>query len=291
MQFASLPVVKGVRNRFFTVLSQLAVVSILSMLSMTVAAQVAFEPDAKELKFWNDHEPDSGMQVNHEPWQELLNKYVNDAHPSGINRFDYSAVSNVDRQALKDYLEYLQLLEPRQLNLEEAKAYWLNLYNAILVDNIVDVVQSTPIKSVREIKSGAFRAWPWTRDAVEILFKRLSLNEIEHNIIRPIYQDPRVHYVLAKGSLGGGGLLKTAFNGENNEVLLKQAEKKFLNHSRAISISANGSVQLSAIFEWYASDFAASNAELMAYFAEHVTYDIPQTKKIKYQYDWTLNRP
>lgn len=262
-------------------------------LACLVNAQEAIEPEAKALKFWNDYEPESIMQVNHGQWQELLTKYLDDQHPSGINRFDYALVNASDRQALKSYLDYLQLLEPRQLNEQEAKAYWLNLYNAVLVDDIIDAYQSSPIDSVRELRAGRFRPWPWTRDAVELLLQKLSLSDIEHNIIRPIFKDSRVHFVLAKGSLGGGSLLKTAFNGDNNEELLAQAEKDYLNHPRGVLVDGSGVAKLSSIFEWYAADFANNQNELIAYISEHVSEDVKASlllvKQLQYDYDWSLN--
>jgi hypothetical protein len=258
-----------------------------------VIAQEALEPNAKDLKFWNDYESGSTMQVNHDEWQGLLDRYLDDAHPSGINRFDYSAVSDVDQQVLKNYLDYLQLLEPRQLNMEEAKAYWLNLYNAVLVDDILDESAGGLIDSVREIRAGRFKPWPWTRDAVEVVFQKMSLNDIEHNIIRPVFSDPRVHYVLSKGSLGGGNLLKTAFTGENNEELLSTAEKDFLNHPRAVFVRGIGETRLNSIFEWYAVDFGATEEQIMAYISENVSEEtkvsLLLTKSVSYDYDWALN--
>ena len=259
----------------------------------TANAQEALEPNPKQLKFWNDYEPESVMQVNHDDWQGLLNKYVDDAHPSGINRFDYAAVSEDDHQVLKNYLNYLQLLEPRQLNLEESKAYWLNLYNATLVDDILDEYTDDRIESVREIRSGRFKPWPWTRGAVEVVFQKQSLNDIEHNIIRPVFSDPRVHYVLAKGSLGGGSLLKTAFTGENIEELLSAAERDFLNHPRAVFVNAIGEARLNSIFDWYAADFGQTEDEIIAYIAENVSEEnkvsLLLIKNIRYDYDWSLN--
>jgi hypothetical protein len=202
-------------------------------------------------------------------------------------------VSEDDHQVLKNYLNYLQLLEPRQLNLEESKAYWLNLYNAILVDDILDEYTDDPIESVREIRSGRFKPWPWTRGAVEVVFQKQSLNDIEHNVIRPVFSDPRVHYVLAKGSLGGGSLLKTAFTGENIEELLSAAERDFLNHPRAVFVNAIGEARLNSIFDWYAADFGQTEDEIIAYIAENVSEEnkvsLLLIKNIRYDYDWSLN--
>lgn len=293
MQTVILPVFNVGKYRFFKFAGRVFTLLVLLCVASFAVAQEGVEPNSKQLKFWNDYEPESIMQVNHDSWQEILNLYVSDNHPSGINRFDYASVSSADRQKIKNYLDYLQLLEPRQLNYEEAKAYWINLYNAILVDDVLDAFESEPISTVRDLRSGAFRPWPWSREAVEVLLQKLSLSGIENNIIRPVLKDRRIHFVLAKASLGGGSLLKTAFNGENNEELLNKAEKGYLNHPRGVLVAADGTVRLSSIFEWFAKDFASDQSQLLSYISEHVSEEnkaqLLRATNISYAYDWALN--
>jgi len=250
---------------------------------------------AQSIKFWNDSEPESVINVNHEPWQALLTKYVNDTDPSGINRFNYAAVTSVDLQRLVDYLDYLQKLEPRQLNPAEQLAYWVNLYNAKIAQLVVQTFdENDPVSSIRQLRSGVFTPGPWKREALKIVFQDLSLDDIEHGILRPNFQDFRIHYVLNSASLGCPNLLKTALNGENNEILLEKAEQDYLNHERAVKIE-DGDLVLSAMFDWYSGDFAENKQALLDYLKGKVSPElasaITTNVTTRFDYDWSLNSP
>jgi len=157
------------------------VVTFVLLLFLLVSATLLFAlsveaaPKAKLIEFWDDSEPASRMQVNHDSWQEILTAYVDDQHPSGINRVNYSEITAADALKLKNYLKYLETHEPRQLNSEEAKAYWINLYNAMLVDKIVDAYQSGSNRAVRRLLRGSLRTSSWDRDAAEVVFQSISL--------------------------------------------------------------------------------------------------------------------
>ena len=97
-------------------------------------------PESVLIEYWDDREANSTMRFDHDAWQSILNKYVNDKHPSGINRFAYSNVSDVDRIKLNNYLAYLQSFDPRQHTSDEQYAYWINLYNAQTVSLVIDRV-------------------------------------------------------------------------------------------------------------------------------------------------------
>lgn len=251
--------------------------------------------EANSIKFWNDSEADSRINVNHDPWQSLLTKYVNESHPSGINRFDYAAVTEVDLQRLVDYLDYLQKLEPRQLNKAEQLAFWVNLYNAKVVELVIQSYQGgDPVSSVRQLRSGVFTPGPWKRESLKIVFQDMSLDDIEHGILRPHFGDFRIHYVLNNASLGCPNLPKIALDGENNEALLSEAEQGYLKHSRALRIEDDELV-LSTLFDWYSSDFADSKQGLFDYLKAKVAPDLAAginvDVKTRFEYDWALNAP
>ena len=251
-------------------------------------------PSAELIDFWNDHEVKSTMAVNHEVWQSLLDKYLDDQHASGINRFNYAAVTAVDRARLNDYLKYLQSNEPRQLNLSEQKAFWINLYNAKTVALVIKGVQSDNIESIREIKSGFFRPGPWQLENMQIAQQKLSLNDIEHGILRPIFNDKRIHYVLNCASLGCPNLLKTAFTISNTEALMEKAQEDFLSHPRAARMHRSELI-LSQIFDWYGSDFAQDLDGLIAYLKPFLKADtaagLGSRTGVEFEYDWGLNKP
>ena len=267
---------------------------LLLMVSCFVYSYAHAQSSAKLISFWDDREDSSALKVNHSRWQEILTKYVDDQHPSGINRFDYANVSSADEQSLGEYLEYLQSFEPRQFNNKEQLAYWLNLYNAMCVYLVLSE-GGAKLNSIQRIGGGMFRSnGPWREKVFSIVEQKLSLNNIENGILRPIWQDHRIHYALNKASLGGPSLLKTAFTHDNLEELLDVAEKQFINHPRAVSIE-NGKLTLSEIYNWYALDFATNFQDLMSYLAGYAEPDLAahlqNMNAAKYQYDWALNKP
>ncbi|MFT5573081.1 MAG: hypothetical protein ACI9FR_002014 [Cryomorphaceae bacterium] len=254
----------------------------------------AAAPDAVRIDFWNDSEPQSTIKVNHSVWQSVLDKYLDDKHPSGINRFDYLAVSQVDRALLDDYLNYLQQMEPRQLSIAEQKPFWINLYNAKTVEVVLRRLQSDSITSIRQIRSGIFTPGPWKNKLLTLSRQEISLDDIEHGILRPNFNDRRIHYALNCAALGCPSLLKTAFTSENTEQLLAFAERSFLSHPRAARIQ-DSELVLSSLFDWYASDFAYNPNELLAYIKKFTSAEtskiFSQQPETRFEYDWALNKP
>lgn len=247
---------------------------------------------SKLIEFWDDREESSPIKVNHSAWQSILDRYLDDQHPSGINRFDYYGVSSVDRQRLQDYLDYLQLLEPRQFNTAEQKAYWINLFNATVVALVIG--NGEEVSSIRLIRTSFRRPFPWQREVLEVLTKKLNLDNIQNGIIRPIYKDSRMHYALHKGALGSPNLLKQAFTADNLDALLDKAATEFVNHPRAVSRNGNNIV-LSTLYESYADDFSADQGSLISYLSTllkpELAEQLEQFDQINFAYDWDLNRP
>lgn len=258
-----------------------------------IGAAIA-EPQAKLIEFWNDFEDESGISINHASWQEILDEYLNDEHSSGINRFDYERVSDEDHSKLEAYLVYLQRFDPRQFNRDEAKAYWINLYNAGVVELVIDANKSESFDSIRELRSGMFSAGPWKREAFVVNLQSMTLDDVQHGVIRPLWQDHRTHYVLTKASLGGANLPKTALTRDNIEQLLQIAEKEYLSHPRAVRVD-NDQIILSSLFSWYADDFAEDNAMFLEYLRSNVPVNLVTPLSVagdtRFEYDWGLNKP
>ena len=262
-------------------------------LLLAIFSALATAAPAAELNpFWDDREEESKLLVDHSAWQLFLSKYVDDQHASGINRVDYFAVTASDLNSIEKYLEYLQSLDPRQLNGLEQKAYWINVYNATTV--LLILQEDDSLQSIRQIKSGFFTPGPWQRKILNITLQSLSLDDIEHQILRPIWQDNRIHYVVNCASLGCPNLLKTAFTAANVESLLDRAAKEFINHPRAVS-RINGKLKLSSIFDWYSDDFGGGlvglNAHLKKYANAETILLMDPFSRPTYDYDWSLNRP
>jgi len=123
----------------------------------------------------------------------------------------------------------------------------------------------------------------------------LSLNDIEHRILRPIWQDPRIHYAVNCASFSCPNLRGTAFTAGNLEAILDQAARSYVNSRRGVAL-AGGRLTLSSIYDWYASDFGRNEAEILAHLRQYAKPELASQLaafkgRINYAYDWSLNEP
>lgn len=253
-------------------------------------AEAAPEPDL--WPHWLAHNPTSSCQVDHSRWGRFLQRYLDDTHPSGINRVRYVAVTTEDKKHLQEYLDSLQGISVSDLRRLEQKAYGINLYNALTVKVILD---HYPVKSIREIdiSPGWFSNGPWDAKLVQIEGKKLSLNDIEHRILRPIWEDSRIHYGVNCASLSCPNLLKEPFTAENTYALLEYNANAYINHPRGMSITDDEAV-ISSIYDWFQEDFGGNEKgvrhHLLKYSdTEHRKYLESDNIRIKYIYNWNLN--
>ena len=152
-------------------------------------------PDADLWARWTAHNPDSAQSLSHAAWQDFLDRYRQEGQGGQVARVDYGGVDAQGRQILSDYLSDLSAVVPAQLNRAEQFAYWVNLYNALTVDLVLD---AWPVESIKDIdlSPGFFASGPWDADLISVAGEKLTLNDIEHRILRPIWRDARVHYVI-----------------------------------------------------------------------------------------------
>ncbi|HLN86070.1 MAG TPA: DUF547 domain-containing protein, partial [Candidatus Limnocylindrales bacterium] len=181
---------------------------LLAVLVGSNLAQAA--PKAELWPRWQKHDPASQQKIDHGAWDRFLKQYVVVPHPSGINRVRYQAVNPDDQKALKSYLQTLQAQAISNYNRNEQKAYWINLYNALTVDLIIS---RFPVESIRDINisPGLLVRGPWGAKLLTIEGEKLSLDDIEHRILRSIWRDQRVHYALNWASLGSPNLQPVAY--------------------------------------------------------------------------------
>ena len=262
------------------------------ILSMLLSPVLLAAPSAQYWAYWDSSNEGSYRSINHSEWDSILSRYVVTQHASGINRFRYGDVSKADRKRLQSYLAAMASVDPRQYRKLEQKAYWMNLYNALTVNL---VIEHYPIKSVQDIKGRGFSKGPWNTSLVTIARQELSLNDIEHRILRPIWKDHKILFGLACASLGCPNLQTQAFTAENHGRLLKQTGRDFVNHQRGVSLS-KGKLEASSIFDWYQADFAKSEKSLLKVFAHYsddrqALYLLGFSGNIKFHHDWTLNAP
>ena len=234
--------------------------------------------------------PNSFVAVDHSAWNAFLAKYVA-PDSQGLTRVCYRNVSSADYQNLLCYLQQLQSIDVRQLNRSEQLAYWFNLYNA---RTIAVVLENYPIRSVRQIKE-KFTDFVGPFDdegAVVVLGKSLSLNDIESGVIRPIFNDPRIHYALNCASYGCPNLATTAWQSHDIDARLNNAAYEYINSGRAVKTGILG-LRTSKIYKWYAGDFGGE-AGVLNHLRQYANGDTlqrlnGQTSIRGYFYDWSLN--
>ncbi|MFC1845193.1 DUF547 domain-containing protein [Thermodesulfobacteriota bacterium] len=242
---------------------------------------------------WQKHDPGSLIVVDHSDWDLILQRYVKTSRPSGINRLQYSSVREKDRNILKRYLRKMQAVNVSSLNRSEQKAFWINLYNGLTVNIILE---HYPVKSIRDIdiSPGLFSNGPWDAKLLQIEGQKLSLNDIEHRILRPIWQDNRVHYAVNCASLGCPDLQPQAYIARNLDQMLDKAAQNFINHPRGVSFAGNR-LTVSSIYFWFQSDFGDSEKGIIQHLNKYLSPEnlnklrILRNSSIKHQYDWTLN--
>lgn len=255
------------------------------------ALERLFAPKAEYWAFWDAHDPAATAQIDHTAWNTFLSSYLVQG-TDGINRVRYAAVSPEDREALTGYIDRLQQQPVRTYNRDQQLAYWINLYNALTVDV---VLQHYPVDGIRDIdiSPGFFADGPWGKSLLVIEGQAVSLNDIEHRILRPLWQDPRLHYALNCASIGCPNLQPTAFTAENSEALLEQAAHSYVNDPRGVSPEADG-LRLSSIYSWFRSDFGNTDSALLEHLRRYakpgLASSLGQDARIAgYRYDWSLN--
>lgn len=230
--------------------------------------------------------------VSHTAWNTMLRTYVKPAR-DGINRVDYVSWKARGPASLKSYIASLEKADPASLSREGQMAFWINLYNAKTVEI---VLERYPVASIKEIDlkdaAGQPADGPWKAKVTTVAGKRLSLDEIENEILRPVYKDARVHYALNCLSLGCPNLLPEAYTARRLEQQLEGAARVFVNHPRGISFTG-GKVQASSIYDWFAVDYGGFDgvvAHMRKYARPALGKQLAGLKKIDaYDYDWTLN--
>lgn len=257
---------------------------LLSLILTSIAAT-----QANVLSGWEETNESSNERIDHSVWQTMLDKHVV-MDSTGQTFFSYSQVDEFTANHLNEYLLSLQALNPLTLNQNEQKAYWINLYNALTVRVILE---NYPVDSIRDIGGSLFSRGPWSKKIVELNGQTLSLNNIEHDIVRPKFNDHRIHYALNCAAKGCPNLSPTAFTGTNIDALLTDAATLFINHRRGVRFQSN-TLTVSSIFRWYKEDFVDETAALPNYLSQFAEPNLARqlkdyVGKIRFDYDWSLN--
>jgi hypothetical protein len=266
-------------------------VALAAMLAPALGPGAAAAPRAELWPRWQAHDPAAQTRIEHGAWAGFLARYVA-AGADGINRVAYGEVTPGDRAQLERYVEALAGLPISRYARAEQMAYWINLYNALTVRL---VLAHYPVASIRDIdiSPGLFSDGPWGRQLVAIEGEPVSLDDIEHRILRPIWHDARIHYALNCAALGCPSLQPEPFLAEHLEEQLERAARAYVNHPRAVTI-ADGELVVSSIYEWFKEDFGGTDqgviAHLRCYAAPALARALERFSALDDdRYDWRLN--
>ena len=270
---------------------RVAALPVLGLLSLLVCGSGHAAPPAELWARWLAHDPASTREIDHDDWDAFLVRYLR-IGAEGVHRVAYGEVTPADRALLERYIAHLAAGPISEYSRAEQMAYWINLYNALVVRLVVD---HYPIASIRDVGSrqGAPGAGPWRQELVEVEGIPLSLHDIAHRILRPIWRDPRVHYALACGAVGCPNLQPEPFEADQLERQLSEAAMAYVNDPRCIRIEED-QLGLSSLYRWYHGDFGGTDRDvinhLMAYAEPDLAMKLQHFEQISDGgFDWRLN--
>jgi|AntRauTorckE6833_2_1112554.scaffolds.fasta_scaffold25518_2 hypothetical protein len=221
---------------------------------------------------------------SHALFTEVLKKYV-----SGKN-VDYTSLHK-SPDKLGAYLVTLKAVPKTEFdgwNEKQQIAFLINLYNAATLKLIVDYY---PVKSIRDIDD------PWDQKRVKVFGEAISLDHVEHGILRKEYNEPRIHFGVNCASVGCPPLRAEAFRAEVLDKQLDEQTRAFLSDSSNNRVDLKTrTLYLSPIFDWYGEDFVKASGTLQKFVAPYFKESVRKTLEtesfeIEYtDYSWTLNQ-
>lgn len=250
------------------------------------------------------HAQAPAFDPTHAGWTALLRRHVRPVRGGQASQVAYAGFA-ADRRLLKAYLDALSAVTPDRFaggSKAERQAFLINAYNAFTVEMIL--TRYPDLTSIKDL--GGLFGNPWKRAWIPLLGATVSLDDIEHGMLRKRgdYDDPRVHVAVNCASIGCPALREEAYVAPRLDAQLDEQMLRFMSdRSRNRYDASRGRLALSKIFDWYAEDFRLGHrgiASLRALAARHadVLADAPADReRIRAQavdivftdYDWALN--
>jgi Protein of unknown function, DUF547 len=220
--------------------------------------------------------------VDHEIWAELLSKYDK---PGGV---DYTGFKSEEGK-LDQYLKVLEHTDLKTLSRNELFAYYINAYNAWTIKLILSAYPD--LSSIKDL--GTFLKSPWQKKFVRIGGDVVTLDYIEHHILRPRFKDPRVHFAINCSAASCPPLRSEPYLGSSLDQQLDQSTRSFINNPNSYRFDGD-TLYVSRIFEWFSEDF---NDDVVGFYLKYAQDGLKEklTEKkdviqVKYlYYDWSLN--
>jgi hypothetical protein len=224
-------------------------------------------------------------------WDGLLAKYVR-PDSAALNQVDYAGwkANAADMAALDAVVSAFAAMPVSTLPRGEQFCVWANLYNALTLQV---VLARFPVRSIRDIKSSPLALGPWKDKRVSVQGVRLSLDDIEHNILRKQWRDPRVHYSVNCASIGCPNLRRRGWRAESLDADLNAAARAFINSPRGVRVTGAGQVRVSSIYQWFKVDFGNNDAGVLAHLRQYATpalaAQLTGARIVGNDYDWSIN--
>ena len=266
-------------NGLYIMKNRILIISLilLSILSVIVQYNFRIELDARSI------EVESDSSFSHNLFNQVLQTHVDKG------RVDYAKLKE-NPSIFEAYLDQLATANPSKMNYNEQLTFWINAYNALIIKGVID---HYPTKSVRKIKW--FRGF-FSRLKFHVAEKTYTLNQIEHDIIRTEFVDPRIHFALVCASLSCPPIENNVFLPETIEEQLDEVTQKFITNPEKVKLDRQKrKVYLSKIFKWYKDDFTEGYDGVPDFLADYLPADdadfvLEDDIKFHYlDYDWSLN--
>lgn len=240
---------------------------------------------------------------SHAQWSALLKKHVRVIDGGKASQLSYAGVL-ADRAQLKTYLDGLAKVSAadfKTFSKSQQLAFLINAYNANMADKILSRYPN--IKSVWDF--GKLVGNPFKDDFINLLGRKMTLDNIEHDTIRAAgaHDDPRIHFAVNCASIGCPMLREEAYTAERVDAQLEEQTLRFMSDRSRNRANAEGKLEVSKIFDWYGGDFKKGHKgfktleSLFAKFATQLTDNAGHQQAIRdgkaaisyLDYDWGLN--
>lgn len=216
-------------------------------------------------------------------WDRILKQFVDDE-----GMVAYRRISTEGRPELDNYLAWVATTDPAAMTPQDQLAFWINAYNAGIVDAVLrDYSPESALSRARLFRWYSFPA----------AGKNRTPDDIEQQILRKQFREPRIHFALVCGATSCPKLRREAYRGDRLDQQFDDQARRFINDPARNRVdAARRTIELSSIFEWFASDFTAAAGSVAAFVARYV--DSPQQATLLQahadrtrflEYDWRLN--
>ncbi len=244
----------------------------------------------------------AGFDLSHQKFNQILKNYVVDSENNLSTKVKYKSLSN-NAQDLEIYLNNLTKVESSEFNSwekDDRLAFLINVYNAFTIKLIID--NYGKINSIKDI--GSFFSSPWKIKFIQLFGEKVSLDHVEHQMIRKLFSEPLIHAALVCAAKSCPPLRREAYRGDVLSLQLTDNMQLFLkDRNRNRYNEKTNRVELSPIFKWYKEDFTgtfgrySSLKSFIDIFSDFLSDNPKTSNKLKKgqfgfmfnDYDWSLN--